>query len=54
MVEVIVQKFGVLLLEKSTRKVENYHDPFAVTVVRSGVIIGHVPSLEVLQLDALK
>ena len=25
------------------REVENYRDPFAVAVVRSGVIIGHVP-----------
>ena len=25
------------------REVENYRDPFAVAVVRSGVIVGHVP-----------
>ena len=25
------------------REVENYSDPFAVAVVRSGVIVGHVP-----------
>ena len=36
------------------REVENYCDPFSVAVVRSGVMIDHVPSLAVLQLDALK
>ena len=36
------------------REMEKYHDPFAVAVVRSGVIVGHVPSLEVSWLDALK
>ena len=36
------------------REVENYRDPFAVLVVRSGVIIGHIPSLAVSRLDALK
>ena len=36
------------------REVENYRDPFAVAVVRSGVIVGHVPSLAVSLLDALK
>ena len=35
------------------REVENYRDLFAAVVVRSGVIVGHVPSLAVL-LDALK
>ena len=32
----------------------SYRDPFAVAVIRSGVIIGHVPSLAVSQLDTLK
>ena len=27
-----------------TREVENYHDPFALAVVRLGVIVDHVPS----------
>ena len=27
------------------REMENYRDLFAVAVVRSGVIVGHVPSL---------
>ena len=36
------------------REVENYRDPFAVAVVRLGVIVGHVPSLAVSRLDALK
>ena len=36
------------------REMENYHNLFAVAVVRSGVIVGHVPSLEVSRLDALK
>ena len=35
------------------REVENYRGLFAEAVVRSGVIIGHVPSLAV-SLDALK
>ena len=35
------------------REVENYHDPFAVAVIRSGVIVGHVPSWAV-SLEALK
>ena len=36
------------------REVENYRDPFAVAAVRSGVIVGQVPSLAVSRLDALK
>ena len=36
------------------REVENYHNPFAVAVVRSGVIVGHIPNLAVSRLDALK
>ena len=36
------------------KEVENHSDPFAVAVVRSGVIVGHVPSLAVSRLDALK
>ena len=36
------------------REVENYRDPFAVAVVRSGVIVDHVPSLAISRLDALK
>ena len=35
------------------REVESYHDLFTVAVVRSGVIVGHVPSL-VVSLDTLK
>ena len=35
------------------RKVENYRNLFTVAVVRSGIIVGHVPSLAV-SLDALK
>ena len=35
------------------REVENYRDLFAVAVVRSGVIVGHVTSLTV-SLDTLK
>ena len=51
------RKFGMLLLEKrlsSMREVENYHNPFTVAVVRSGVIVNHVPSLAISWLDALK
>ena len=33
---------------------ENRRDPFAIAVIRSGVIVGHVPSVAVSQLDALK
>ena len=36
------------------REVENYRDPFTVAVVRSGIIVGHVLSLAVSWLDALK
>ena len=36
------------------REVENCRDPFAVAVVRLGVIIGHAPSLVVSWLDTLK
>ena len=45
MVITCTRKFGVLLLEKSylVREVENYREPFTVAVVRSGVIVGHVP-----------
>ena len=35
------------------KEVENYHDLFAVVVVRSGVIVSHVTSLAV-SLDSLK
>ena len=35
------------------RVVENYHNLFAVAVVRSRVIVGHIPSFAV-SLDALK
>ena len=36
------------------REVENRHDLFAAAVVRSGVNVGHVQSLAVSRLDALK